>query len=198
MRTVAIIPTVAGLAVVLAACREHTPEPVPTEPAPEVRQLAALSQTDMGTREEREARAPYSPVWWPQDVGDIVSGQRSHDLELAGSWNGLSAVFWVDTLAFVPVFSTVWPDGEPVPTGAMYEGHFPRKSHNDPDGYWTEWWDDWPAHLEGQDSADVKRWLYDPAFRHTSRGATEAEKAIWTRARWLEGWRGPGTEGGNE
>ena len=96
MRTVAIIPTVAGLAVVLAACREHTPEPVPTEPAPEVRQLAALSQTDMGTREEREARAPYSPVWWPQDVGDIVSGQRSHDLELAGSWNGLSAVWIVE------------------------------------------------------------------------------------------------------
>ena len=194
MRTVAIVSTVGGLAVLLAACWEHPPEPVPTEPAPEVRQLAALSQTDMGTREEREARAPYSPVWWPQDVGDIVTWQRYSDLSRAGSWNFLSAVFWVDTLAFVPVFSAVWPDGSPVPTGTKYEGHFPRKLRISP----AEWFNDWPAHLQGQDSADVKRWLHDPTSRHTSRPPTEEEKAMWTRVRWLEGWRGPGTEGGNE
>ncbi len=187
MRTVAIVPTVAGLAVLLAACREHPPQPVPTEPGPH--QVAAWMETDMGTVEERKSRAPYSPTWWPQDVGDTVTPQRAYDLSMAGAWNGLSAVFWVDTLVFVPVFSIVWPGGSPVPTGDVYEGHFPRKTSRDP----QDWYNEWPDHLEGEDSADVKRWLYevDPPSKWT--GSTAEEKAMWTRARWLEGWRGPGT-----
>lgn len=61
-----------------------------------------------------------------------------------------------------------------------------------------DWWDDWPAHLEGSDSADVERWLSEPSMWDRKYPVREGERETWTRERWLEGWRGPGTEGGRK
>ena len=195
MKTRILTPLAAVLAMLATACQDPPPEPATvTEPEPAEPELAAYLDVDfMGTREERERRAPYSPIWWPHEVGEVVSHQHWWQLYHTNPWNGIGSVFWLDTLAFEPVFSTVWPEGEPVPTGNTYEGHFPRKAIFAPD----EWWHDWPEHLAGQDSADVERWLYDAEQPKGIRGATNDEKAMWTRERWLDGWKGPGT-GGNE
>jgi len=148
----------------------------------------------MGTRAEREARAPYSPKWWPLEVGDTISDQRWWLLGKVERWNGLSCVFWLDTLVFTPVYREVWPEGDPVPLGVAYEGHFPRKSFDTPD---DSWWQDVPPHLEGESATDIERWFSDPDNSYPDWGATAAEKAMWTRERWLEGWTGPATKGGS-
>lgn len=194
MRSVSILFALAALA---ACAPDPPPEPAMTEPEEAEAEPGVAFKTDfMGTREEREARAPYSPWWWPLNVGDILgdaSDYNSLDLTGAGRWNDMGAVFWVDTLAFKAVFSSTL---EELPNGGLilesvYEGHFPRKSKRAPE----DWWHDWPAHLEGSDSADVARWLSDPGpHRNGPEPVKEGEREMWTRERWLEGWRGPGTE----
>ena len=191
---------------VLLALTDCAPDPPPvpamtTEPeAVEAEPGVAWIKTDMGTREEREARAPYSPWWWPVNVGYTFADTSTYsyfDLSAAGRWNEISGVFWVDTLAFEAVFTasdTEWPpNGRPAPLEWVYEGHFPRKSRRSPE----EWGHDWPTHLEDSDSADVARWLSDPQPRNGLGRSPEDPlpgDEMWTRERWLEGWRGPGTE----
>ena len=121
MKTRILTPLAAVLAMLATACQDPPPEPATvTEPEPAEPELAAYLDVDfMGTREERERRAPYSPIWWPHEVGEVVSHQHWWQLYHTNPWNGIGSVFWLDTLAFEPVFSTVWPEGEPVPTGPM-------------------------------------------------------------------------------
>ena len=205
MRKVALFTLAAALAMLAAGCQEP---PTPATVTPSVHrtdrdgrlraEVLARSADQiveaMGTRADREARAPYSPKWWTLEVGDTITYQRSWELLHLEPWNGLGSVFWLDTLVFTPVYRTVWPEGSAVPIGEAYEGHFPRKSTDPPD-----WWrHEVPEHLSGESDADITRWLHDPDQLRGVRSAGDLERAMWTRARWLEGWTGPESGGGNE
>ena len=73
--------------VVLAGCE---PEAAPVAEGEDLTEF-------MGTRAEREARAPYSPPGWPFQPGDLMTSREKHNrLDLRfGSWRGVSAPFWV-------------------------------------------------------------------------------------------------------
>ena len=198
----AIILTLA--AVLAAGCREPptpgtvTPSVQRTDRDGRLRPEALARSADqiveaMGTREARAARAPYSPKWWTLDVGDTITDQRWWELSNLEAWNDRGSVFWLDTLMFLPVYEDAWHDHWGLPQGVVYHGHFPRKNNFGP-----EWWrDEVPDHLSGESEADIRRWLVDPRDRSTTRPPGADEVAMWTRARWLEGWTGP-EAGGNE
>lgn len=78
------IPMLAAiLALGFAACQPPKHDVRPAGPA-ESEALAAF----MGTREEREARAPYSPPGWPLQPGDLIPSREWYALNRRFPSNG--------------------------------------------------------------------------------------------------------------
>ena len=120
-------------ALLLATCRE--PRDLPGSGLSEPPRIPARERTIdlaafMGTPEEREARAPYSPPGWPLRRGDLISWERREELHREfRPWNDIRAVFWLDTLAFGAHYKTYLPPGayHPADWKLRYVGHFPQK-----------------------------------------------------------------------
>lgn len=195
MRTVSILLIPVAMA---AGCAEP-PKPVATAPpgspgSPQAeRDVAAF----LGTVEDREARAPYSPPGWPLQPGDVILDLHESDAEAEfPDWNGIADVFWLDTIAFGSAFEIYWPRGVTslANAGRRYLGHFPQQV---PAEYYGHYWYSapLPPHLAGESAEDVKRWLYADETQR-SRVWTggpllpEAAKTEWSRERWIAGYTG--------
>lgn len=141
----------------------------------------------MGTREERAARAPYSPPGWPLKRGDVVSEECRAELrrQFPDYCEGFTRNgFWVGDMAF----GSSWGmDRETIPAKRddpwdyIYKGHF--RAYGD-------------CHKPEMLPPHVR----DPAESHFvlagkrtgidySEGSAEE---IWTEERWLAGYTGEG------
>ena len=181
-KTTRLAPLPAVLAGLLAC--QAPPTPTPASPESLGDDLAVF----MGTREERAARAPYSPPGWPLKVGDLKPPHRLGTLNFGhpdfADWNGIEDVFWVDTIAFGAYWLLEWPESWTTPDKwpVRYLGHRPMKTKYLPDGLVGD--DPYPPHLEGRDPKDLRRWLSGPPHKEPPE--------FWTRERWLAGKIGPG------
>jgi len=151
----------------------------------------------MGTRAEREARAPYSPPGWPYERGEIVQVTDYND-EPFGHWTSpIQAPFWVGKR----VFGARWEMVEPpegwhpwIPT-VEYVGHFPQRTVD------PLWFRRLPDHLADVNPVELQASLFDTVLVGTL-GGDFATKRIgmdtllshWTEERWIDGYTGPGGE----
>ena len=188
----------AALAVFMAAACEPPRSPraggiSTVNPDPAERKVLSLAhlgahvEAAMGTEEERAARAPYSPEGWPLERGDVVSFDRSWELdhEFPG-WNGIHNVFWVGATAFGArwlVHVPSWTDRHWA-APERYIGHFPEKTN------WSEWWEDIPEHLRDVNPVELQAALFDPAGGRTKWKNIKALEAEWTEDAWIRGYTG--------
>ena len=197
-RLASMLAAILGLWV--AACTEPPRADVanPVGPAESeatgVEALAAF----MGTLEEREARAPYSPVGWPLKPGDLVTSREwgSHLARHFPGWRDVEASYWVGPRVFGAVFrvdSEAWRAArEEDPLADMmlrYYGHARQKTSWE----WehASWLDPLPSHLQREDPEKLKRALYAPGGWAQSADTRLAEiEYTWTRENWLEGYVG--------
>lgn len=187
---------------------------VPPSPLFSAEELAKF----MGTREERAARAPYSPPGWPLQRGDTISFDRHRELTWrqfpgysCGGGKLVKAPFWVGDMAFGAEFKlhpggngvmVAGPDPDviyivPPPGGderdtrsyAVYRGHFR-------DYLWTE--KPSPEQLARCNGPPLPSHLRAHGLgvlavplkeRNPERWNPEG---TWTRERWLEGYVGGG------
>lgn len=172
---------------VMAACDPHSIPPAdPGEPDETI--------PFMGTRAERAARAPYSPLGWPLQRGDLLTLTERRELWMRfGSWHGIRAPFFVGDKVFGALIvgdieaSRAATDraghGRTVLVSRYY-GHFSQKARFDFGR------SDLPSYLRGEDLAEMKRRLYSGHF-HRIDAAFRAEMLeTWTADRWLEGYTG--------
>lgn len=191
----------------LAACE--------APPVPESADPSSIMEPDgeadpltmfMGTREERAARAPYSPPGWPLQRGHAGTWREREDLHARfGIWDEVRAPFWVDDM----VFGAHWVSGydENGRYSIIYVGHYPERT----DWFWPPR-DDLPPHLRDRDLDELKESLYgisqimmtremleemirDPAFApHGHSGAyarfVRDRLDTWTEEAWLDGFTG--------
>ena len=154
----------------------------------------------MGTREERAARAPYSPPGWPLKRGDVISMRRQSELNRKfPGFCGRDAknAFWVGDMVFGTSWTTsprvsdvyggnfidarmAWiaagndPEDEPV---LLYRGHFRAYAASDCEP---------PRHVR-----DPSGWAAVLAgVRYT--GIDRYNEEMWTEERWLDGYVGEG------
>lgn len=157
----------------------------------------------MGTRAEREARAPYSPPDWPYERGESVPMEQALTLR---HWKGVEAPFWVGKR----VFGARWKYGEGVLLGYEYLGHFPQRTVQalwfQSDYQYGEYgWEldgGLPDHLADVNPAELQDFLFDTLLAGIPGGFVRARYVgldtlllHWTEERWLDGYTGP--EGGN-
>lgn len=178
----------------LAACQE-LPVPGATDgppglvgPGAEADPLAVF----MGTRQERAARAPYSPEGWPLQRGDITTWDFRNELleeHRFSVWDDAAAPFWIGKTVFGAYFTSiiVVPPGQTRDhSKAVYHGHFPEKTLRWPP------WNALPEHLRGRDLDELKSSLY------TLRGGPLVPSAemveTWTEDAWLDGFTGAGRD----
>ncbi len=165
--------------------------------------LGPRIQAAMGTREERAARAPYSPPGWPLKRGDIVSDLQR--MKLDDQFPRLCEmdvphVFWVGDMAFGAIWSsktpafrasigTGKPPGLDVPS-YRYVGHVHMYAGCE--------LDELPPHV--RDPSKVLHWLTGTDGRGRYRKPTGADysqdrpEEIWTEERWLAGYVGEGDD----
>ena len=153
--------------------------------------LASQMRQAMGTRAEREARAPYSPPGWPLERDEVISSERYQELggRFATGWPGVSAPFWVGTT----VFGARWNGGGlPAASSAFdldvrYIGHFPQRTTS------QLWTDHIPEHLhESISTPEGFVQVAEKVFRirGSTLGGVEEMKLIWTEQAWLDGYTG--------
>lgn len=196
--------TLLALAIAVAACEPHwnpaggTAAPAPVTDERGVLLLDGLGnlgpqiQAAMGTAEERANRAPYSPVGWPLERGEVVSFGRYRELGKFGDWLGATAPFWVGKT----VFGARWTFSHDDPGTGWYPnmeyiGHFPEKTkHED----WTYTMPDHLIPMSQTEEGFVE--IAKSVFKLTggSMEGIEEMKLIWTRERWLEGYTGEGDD----
>lgn len=209
MRRATLVTLAAVLAMLAAGCRDPRNPQGATAPAQTPRTddegvlllgglglgesaLAYQIRDAMGTRAEREARAPYSPPGWPLERDEIVTHERYQQLggQFATDWPGVSAPFWVGTT----VFGARWNSGG-VPQGSggfaalnvRYIGHFPQKTTSQ---LWTFYI---PEHLyeeirTTEGFIEVAKKVF--RIRGGSLDGVEDMKLEWTRQAWLDGYTG--------
>ncbi len=174
------------------------PASPPTEPTEVYLQgladMTAQALAALGTREEREARAPYSPENWPHERGDVVGfAARFFDLaEEFGDWQGVYAPFWLGKTVFGARFEPIDAVGAP---DFEYIGHYPQKT-SIRDGYW--WSENLPEHLHTlSQTADGFTEIANSLFHPTARDhhGLDSLKLVWTEDAWLDGYTG---EDGNQ
>ena len=196
MRPTVFIPTLVGILTLgVVACEPHrTPSGGTTEVLPRVDERGVLlldglgdlglqTQAAMGTAEERANRAPYSPVGWPWEPGDVVSFDWYMNNPF-GSWEGVSSPFWIGDMVFgarwVATGDNLWPEHE-------YIGHFPQKTKH-------LWWsENLPGHLLGKSQteegfSEIAKSVFK--LRGGRMDRIEELQLIWTRERWLAGYTG--------
>ena len=172
----------------------------------------------MGTREEREARAPYSPPGWPFRVGDTISREGWYEGETGSGglvlsflgylcdWGGIdiAAPFWVGDMVFGAEFETVPASnavlvgsvpGSPdmliaeVPGGGELVEH-PRGGDYVYEGHFRRY--------IGPGQAGTCQGSLPPHVRDHGFGVLVVPESdrdppgTWTRERWLEGYVGGG------
>ena len=120
MRKAAIPLTLAALAAAMDAGCAPRDNSVVSSPLFSAVELAEF----MGTREERAARAPYSPPGWPLQRGDTISDARLRELKREfGHYCGeIRAPFWVGDMVFGAGFRSSVPD-DVIIVGALPGDH---------------------------------------------------------------------------
>ena len=200
MRQKRFFPTLAAiLALWGGACTEPPkPDAGPVGPTEsEVAEREALAAF-MGTREEREARAPYSPPGWPLQPGYLIASREwgNHLARHFPAWRDVDAAFWVGPRVYGAVFRVdieAWGAAREVdPLADMvlrYYGHARQKTSWEWDH--ANWLDPLPPHLQGEDPEKLKRALYAPDGWSDLADARLAEiESTWTRGNWLGGYVG--------
>ncbi|MDE2761154.1 MAG: hypothetical protein OXK74_00010 [Gemmatimonadota bacterium] len=165
----------------------------------------------MGTREERAARAPYSPPGWPLKRGDDIGERRLGELNGrfphldcgAREPYGIAHVFWVGDMAFGSKWggTTSWvrEHGDDVGEAYIawmeaggdimdtplwrYLGHFRQY-----DDFYPGECPDLPSHV--RDRSQVDAMLSDVWAGFAPRNPEET----WTEERWLAGYVGEGDD----
>ena len=180
MRNTATLLTLAALTACEASRRSTRPDAL--------FDAAELAEF-MGTRAERAARAPYSPLGWPVGRGELVSFERwvqlTREFPLVC---GISSPFWVGDMVFGALWNVdgeAWmvarrhdPDaGPPV----RYQGHVRQYNY---------------GHLCSRRSLPPHLRDHGPEILHPPQTMTYWDPmnpeplAIWTRDRWLDGYTG--------
>lgn len=137
----------------------------------------------MGTRAERQARAPYSPPGWPFRRGEVVSFERWN--EMNGKFPracGASAAFWVGDMLFGALWAAHGPPRMYQPS--VYVGHVRGYIARDPLPPCLR---RMPPYLRERPEL-----LYAPPGSRDDlvTGGDGRDKPEWTRERWLEGYLG--------
>ena len=193
MRNAAIVLMVAALAAAAGLVACELPVPGATDdppglvgPGAEADPLAAF----MGTRQERAARAPYSPEGWPLRRGDITTWDgRNELLRRFSVWDSyVQAPFWMGKTVFGAYFtSVIGAPGQTIDhSKAVYHGHFPEKTLSWPPR------DALPEHLRGRDLGELKSSLYTLLGGPLVPSAEMVE--TWTEDAWLDGFTGKGLD----
>jgi len=159
----------------------------------------------MGTRAEREARAPYSPPDWPYERGERITMDQARENFLTfWHWKGVGAPFWVGKR----VFGARWAGSEKpgVRMGYEYLGHFPQRTV---EALWFQsdyqegehgWELDGglPDHLADVNPVELQDFLFDTLLAGMPGGDIKARRVgldtlllHWTEERWLDGYTGP-------
>ena len=208
MRRAAIPLTLAALAAAMDAGCAPRDNSVISSPLFSAEELAEF----MGTREERAARAPYSPPGWPLQRGDTISDARLRELKRDfGHYCGeIRAPFWVGDMVFGAGFRSSVPD-DVIIVGTLPGDHivdtvarWGTKAHPSQvhrriyTGHHRRYlWNHVPARKEGlRRCASASR--LPPHLRAHGPGVlavpmSERQPAgIWTQERWLEGYVGEG------
>ena len=182
------------VAVLMAACRDQKAAVAPA--GPETGEAAEFAEF-MGTRAEREARAPYSPPGWPLQPGDLVT--RDEKFALADqfpSFEGVQAHFWIGDKVFGAAFKGAAPAiGERYArntTVSHYLGHFPDAPRR---RFGRR---DLPPHLRDlrdQDFEKLRAALLAGTSVRFNREYVEKMKTEWTRERWIAGYTGDAGDG---
>lgn len=161
---------------------------------------AAELEAFMGTREERAARAPYSPPGWPLKIGDNISERRWDEItaRFPDFGSDFDNVFWLGDMAFGAAWGTNWEWRRANPWKISgfddpvyrYNGHFRAyglcahlelPSHvRDPSKACFEWM---------SEKELKKKKLYSGIDFYTTEGRPQD---VWTRERWLAGYTGDG------
>ena len=170
----------------------------------------------MGTRKEREARAPYSPPDWPLRVGDTIPRNR-RSRELYKSFDAylcytpyiddspiIGAPFWVGEMVFGAEFETVPISNAvivgPVPgspdvlrmevPGGGEEVYHPRGGDLVYEGHFRRYVEpEYVGTCVGSLPSHIRKHGFDVlAVPESDRDPA----GTWTRERWLEGYVGSG------
>jgi len=149
----------------------------------------------MGTRAEREARAPYSPPDWPYEPGELVKSEQHTGVwlhETFGMWTmSAEAPFWVGKR----VFGARWRGADKPGDMWLYQeylGHFPVRTVD------PLWFRRLPDHLADVNPVELQAVLFDSVhvwepdgWWRTQREGMDTLPLHWTQERWIDGYTGP-------